>query len=158
MEIILVAAMAMNRAIGLHGRLPWHIPEELELFKEFTLGYPMIMGRKTFESLPGILPKRSHIVLSRNENYKPKGVVTVLSMKEALDFCVGSERVSIIGGEQIFREGMKVATKIRLTMLERNFAGDTFFPPIYPGQFEVISKQTFKHASEPFVIVTYIRT
>jgi dihydrofolate reductase len=73
MEIIIIVAMARNRVIGKDGMMPWHIPEELRLFKKKTMGHPMIMGRKTFESLPGLLPGRRHIVLSRNKNYTPQG-------------------------------------------------------------------------------------
>ena len=87
MEIIIIAAMAQNRVIGRDNKMPWHIPEELRLFKKTTMGYPMIMGRKTFESFPSPLPGRRHIVLSRNKDYTPKGGEYVPSLTDALQTC-----------------------------------------------------------------------
>lgn len=157
MEIIIIAAMAQNRVIGNNNKLPWHIPEELKLFKKTTMGCPMIMGRKTFESFPSPLPGRRHIVLSRNEDYRPKGGEYATSMSEAITMCGDADRVFIIGGAEIFAEGFKVATNITLTLLEKDFEGDIFFPNFSTDTFVETSRVAFPQSSEPFTVVTYLR-
>lgn len=157
MEIIIIAAMAQNRVIGKNNKLPWHIPEELKLFKKTTMGFPMIMGRKTFESFPSPLPGRRHIVLSRNRDYLPTGGEYAASMAEAIDLCGDTDKVFIIGGAQIFAEGFEVATTIALTLLEKNFEGDVTLPDFSSDEFVEESRVAFPEASEPFTIVTYRR-
>jgi len=159
MEVILVVAMAQNRVIGRDNQLPWHIPEELAMFKKVTIGHPIIMGRKTFDSLPGLLPDREHIVLSRNVEYEPEDAIHVTSLVEALEYCrvCKHTRVSIIGGSEVFKEGFNVATMIRLTLLNREVKGDAYLPPIPVEDFEVVDTQTFDKASEKFTIIVYRR-
>lgn len=157
MEIIIIAAMAKNRIIGKDGIMPWHIPEELHLFKKTTMGYPMIMGRKTFESFPNPLPGRRHIVLSRNKNYKPRGGEYAASMAEALRLCGQAEKVFLIGGADIFQQGFAVATSIRLTLLEREVAGDVTFPDFSEEEFVETSRQHYSDGSEPFTVAEYRR-
>jgi dihydrofolate reductase len=157
MEIIIIAAMARNRVIGKDGKMPWHIPEELRQFKKTTMGYPMIMGRKTFESFPAALPGRRHIVLSRNKNYTPPGGEYASSMAEALQLCGSAERVFIIGGAEIFRQGFTVATSMILTLLERDVEGDVTFPNFTEDEFVEVSRQHYPDASEPFTVATYRR-
>ena len=132
MNILLIAAMSTNRVIGRNGKTPWYIPEELAFFKTTTMGYPMIMGRRTFASLPGPLPGRMNIILSRNPAFAPPGTVTAASLKEGLDLCRGRAKVFIIGGSQLFSEAMPLATGIILSVLDREVAGDTCFPEIQP--------------------------
>jgi dihydrofolate reductase len=155
MEIIIIAAMARNRIIGKDGIMPWHIPEELRLFKKTTMGYPMIMGRKTFESFPAPLPGRRHIVLSRNKNYRPPGGEYAASMAEALRLCGQAEKVFLIGGADIFEQGFEVATSIRLTLLEREVEGDVTFPNFSDEEFVEVSRQHYPDGSEPFTVVEY---
>jgi len=157
MEIIIIAAMAQNRIIGSNNKMPWHIPEELKLFKKTTMGCPMIMGRKTFESFPSPLPGRRHIVLSRNKEYQPKGGEYAASMAEAIDMCGEAEKVFIIGGAQIFAKGFEVATTIALTLLERDVEGDVTFPEFSTAEFVEENRVAFPDASEPFTVVTYHR-
>ena len=157
MEIIIIAAMAQNRVIGKNNKLPWHIPEELKLFKKTTMGFPMIMGRKTFESFPSPLPGRRHIVLSRNRDYLPTGGEYAASMAEAINLCGNTDKVFIIGGAQIFAEGFEVATTIALTLLEKSFEGDVTLPNFSSNEFVEESRVAFPEASEPFTIVTYRR-
>ena len=157
MEIFIIAAMAQNRIIGSNNKLPWHIPEELKLFKKTTMGCPMIMGRKTFESFPSPLPGRRHIVLSRNKEYQPKGGEYAASMAEAIDMCGEAEKVFIIGGAQIFAKGFEVATTIALTLLERDVEGDVTFPEFSTDEFVEENRVAFPEASEPFTVVTYHR-
>lgn len=155
MEIIIIAAMARNRVIGRDGKMPWHIPEELRLFKKTTMGYPMIMGRKTFESFPGPLPGRRHIVLSRNTSYKPKGGEYAPTMTEALALCSGAEKVFLIGGAQIFAQGFSLATSILLTLLHRDVEGDVVFPDFSESAFLEVNRQHYPDGSEPFTVIEY---
>lgn len=157
MEIIIIAAMAQNRIIGLNNKLPWHIPEELKLFKKTTMGCPMIMGRKTFEGFPSPLPGRRHIVLSRNKDYQPDGGEYAPSMEEALRMCHGSDKVFIIGGAQIFEQGFDVATAVSLTLLNREVEGDVTFPEFSTEEFLEESRIPYPDGSEPFTVVMYRR-
>lgn len=157
MEIIIIAAMAQNRIIGSNNKLPWHIPEELKLFKKTTMGFPMIMGRKTFESFPAPLPGRRHIVLSRNSNYLPQGGEYAGSLSEAIKLCGNAEKVFIIGGSEIFDHAFDVATTIILTLLHRDFEGDVSFPEFSTDEFVEENRVPYPDASEPFTIITYHR-
>lgn len=137
--------------------MPWHIPEELRLFKKTTMGYPMIMGRKTFESFPAPLPGRRHIVLSRNKNFTPRGGEYTPSMAEALRLCGSAEKVFLIGGADIFQQGLSVATSMILTLLERDVAGDVLFPEFSDEQFIEVSRQHHPDGTEPFTVAVYQR-
>lgn len=137
--------------------MPWHIPEELRLFKKTTMGHPMIMGRKTFESLPGLLPGRRHIVLSRNKDYTPEGGEYAPSMTDALQLCKNEEKVFLIGGAEIFRQGFSVVTSMLLTLLEREVEGDVTLPHFSEDDFIEESRRHYPDGSEPFTIVTYRR-
>lgn len=157
MEIILIAAMAKNRVIGRDNQLPWHIPEELQLFKKTTMGYPMIMGRKTFESFPAPLPGRRHIVLSRNRDYMPKGGEYATSLTDALQLSGLVDKVFVIGGAEIFEQAMKLVTKLMLTYLEREVEGDVIFPVFSKDDFTEEARVHYPDATEPFTVVTYRR-
>lgn len=157
MDIILIAAMARNRVIGKDNKLPWHIPEELQLFKKTTMGFPMIMGRKTFESFPAPLPGRRHIVLSRNLKYKPDGGEVAKSLDHAIALCGDNAKVFIIGGAEIFSQSIDVATTIQLTLIDRDVEGDVSFPYFSESIFREISRTSYPDATEPFTVVTYRR-
>lgn len=156
MDIFLIAAMSTNRVIGRNGKTPWHIPEELRFFKETTMGHPLIMGRKTFTSLPGPLPGRENIVLSRNPSFAPSGVSIAVTLTEALDRCQGQETVFVIGGAQVFSEAMPFATGIILSTLEQEVDGDTCFPEF---SLDVFRATTQKHYTgvDPFTVTIYRR-
>ena len=158
MEITIIVAMARNRIIGKNGKMPWHIPEELSLFKKTTMGHPMIMGRKTFESLPGLLPGRRHIVLSRNKDYKPRGGEYAPDMTSALQLCGQVKKAFLIGGADIFEQGFSVATSIILTLLEREVEGDVTLPDFSDDEFKEESRRHYPDGSEPFTVVTYRRS
>ncbi len=155
MEIIIIAAMASNRTIGRDNELPWHIPEELRLFKKTTMGCPMIMGRKTFESFPAPLPGRRHIILSRNKEYIPKGADGAKSLKKAIEMCAPAEKIFIIGGADVFNQALGLTTKILLTVLDREIIGDVSFPPISKNDFREVSRTRHPDGLEPFTVVTY---
>ena len=122
--ITLVVARAANGVIGRDGRLPWHISADLRRFKRLTMGSAMIMGRRTFESLPGVLPGRRHIVLTRDPNWQVPGVETVQNVEAALQRA-GSEPVTVIGGAEIFQLFLPIATRIELTEVLTDAKGDT---------------------------------
>lgn len=149
--------MARNRIIGRDNKLPWHIPEELRLFKTTTMGYPMIMGRKTFDSFPAPLPGRRHIVLSRNRAFAPQGAECAPSLEAALALCGQSEKVFIIGGRQAFAAAMDIVTTIILTMIDVEVEGDVSFPEFSEKDFHETARVRHPNATTPFTVVTYHR-
>ncbi len=156
MEKIIIAAMAKNRTIGRKGTLPWHIPEELQLFKKTTMGFPLIMGRKTFQSLPGLLPGRDHIVLTTNPAFQADGVKIAHSWDEAFALCEGAEKVFIIGGETIFTRALTMADSLQLTQLHREVTGDRFFPE-FENDFVEVRREEHQGAVEDFTVIYYRR-
>jgi dihydrofolate reductase len=124
-DISLVVARATNGVIGRDGKLPWHLSEDLKRFKRLTMGSAMVMGRKTFDSLPGLLPGRRHIVLTRDENWNAKGAEVARSADAAIELADG-ERISVIGGAEIFELFLPLAGRIELTEVLEEVPGDTF--------------------------------
>jgi dihydrofolate reductase len=125
--ITLVVARAQNGVIGRGGTLPWHIPADLKRFKAITMGTAMVMGRKTFESLPGLLPGRRHIVLTRDQDWRAQGAEVVRSVDEALS-AAGNDPVSVIGGAEVFALFLPLADRIELTDVLAEIEGDTVMP------------------------------
>jgi dihydrofolate reductase len=123
-RITLVVARAQNGVIGRAGKLPWHLPADLKRFKALTMGSVMVMGRKTFDSLPSLLPGRRHVVLTRDPNWSADGAEIARSVEEALELARG-ERVSVIGGAEIFDLFLPLADRIELTEVLENVPGDT---------------------------------
>jgi dihydrofolate reductase len=128
-KITLVAAMGKNRAIGLAGRLPWHLPADLKRFRAITLGAPIIMGRRTHESIGRPLPGRKNIVLTHAPDYRAEGCTVVHSVEEALREAAGEEAM-VIGGASVYRDFLPRADRIHLTLIHGDFPADTFFPEI----------------------------
>ena len=126
-RITLIAAMAGNRAIGLDGAMPWHLPRELKHFKDSTMGKPIVMGRKTWESIGRVLPGRQNIVVTRNPDYSAAGCDVAASLAEAVTAASGPE-VMVIGGGQLYAEAMAVADRMLLTLVECEPEADTWFP------------------------------
>jgi len=176
-KISLIAALSENRAIGKGNQLIWKIPEDLKRFREITFGHPVIMGRKTFESIGKLLPNRTNIIITRDKEYKIKGAIIVHSFEEALstardvilnlsnslrinsvknlggyrdpsvatlsqDDNARREEIFIIGGGQIFEQAIKIADKLYLTIIEKEFKGDTFFPDY--SSFKKVSESEIK--------------
>jgi dihydrofolate reductase len=129
-RIYLVAAVAANGIIGRGGQLPWHLPEDLKHFKQLTLGHPVIMGRRTWESLGKHkpLPGRENIVVTRTPGYDAPGAAVATSLDAALAFCAGETVAFVIGGTQLFEASLPIAAGLVLTEIERDFEGDTWFP------------------------------
>lgn len=139
MSLFLIYARAANGCIGKDGDLPWRLPADLKRFKALTMGKPMIMGRKTFESLPGLLPGRRHIVLTRRERWDSTGAEVVRSVDEALA-SAGDGEVAVIGGAAIFDVFLEHASRVELTEIHADFDGDTFMPELGP-EWEVIGRE-----------------
>lgn len=137
MTLSLIAALANNRVIGKNGGMPWHIPEDLRYFKRVTLGKPIIMGRKTFDSIGRPLPGRDNIVVSRNPKLSVEGARVTHSLQEALDFATDlpSEEVFVIGGAQLYAAVLPDADKLYLTYVDTDVEGDTFFPAFDRGEW-----------------------
>ncbi|HEY9422929.1 MAG TPA: dihydrofolate reductase [Thermoanaerobaculia bacterium] len=139
-EIVLVVARAANGVIGKEGKLPWHLPADLRHFRRVTMGTPMVMGRRTFESLPGLLPGRRHIVLTRDRSWSAAGAETATSAQEALTVADGA-RISVIGGAEVFRLFEDLADAVELTELHFHPEGDTFLPAFAGSRWQEVSRQ-----------------
>lgn len=127
-KIYLVAAVASNGVIGRNGQLPWHLPEDLKHFKKLTLGHPVIMGRRTWESLRGPLPGRDNIVVTGRPGYDAPGAAVASSLEGALALCAGESVAFVIGGNQLFSESLPIAAGLVMTEIHRDYEGDTWFP------------------------------
>jgi dihydrofolate reductase len=139
--VTLIVARAENGVIGRGGGLPWHLPEDLKHFKALTLGTPMVMGRKTFESLPGLLPGRRHIVLTRDPAWHAEGAERAETVAEAVALA-GEPRVSVIGGAEVFRLFLPIADRIELTEIHARAEGDTILPPFDAGYWREVARET----------------
>jgi len=132
-EIVFYVARADNGVIGKDGALPWRLPEDLKRFKAMTMGKPMVMGRKTFESFPSLLVGRRHIVLTRDENWSKPGADVAHSVEEAIALAGEAEEIAVIGGAEVYRLFMPHAHRIELTEVHRWPEGDTKMPPLGAG-------------------------
>lgn len=158
MKIAIIAAVAKNGVIGRsNGEMPWHSKEEFQHFKKTTFGYPLIMGRKTFESLGQPLKGRTNIILSRQENYNPgfEEVLVMRSLQEAYEYCRNKdfEKIFVIGGGYIFPEGMKDADEMIISVMDLEAEGDVFFPEINENTWKITSRDK----RNGFEIVRYER-
>jgi dihydrofolate reductase len=140
-RLYLVAAVAANGIIGVNGRLPWHFPEELKHFKEVTLGHPVIMGRRTWESLKGPLPGRQNIVVTRTPGYQAQGALVAASLQDALKLCASAPKAMIIGGSRLFEESLPVAAGLELTEIRRDYTGDTWFPKYDRSKWREVKRE-----------------
>ena len=128
MIITLIAAMDKNGVIGNKGKLPWNMPADMKYFRDNTRGKPVIMGRKTYESIGRPLPDRPNIIITHDQNYKAEGCIIVNSSDEALKAAGNAEEVMIIGGSQIYKEFLPKVNRMYLTFIDAKFEGDTYFP------------------------------
>jgi dihydrofolate reductase len=149
--------MAKNRVIGANNAIPWHLPNELKLFKSVTMGHHIVMGRKTFESIGRLLPGRTTVIVTRQRGYTVPGAIVVHSIGDALDACGGDSEIFVIGGADIFREALPLANRIYLTIIDAEPAGDTFMPDFDVTQWHQASAESFeadqKHAHSYRAIV-----
>jgi len=138
--VTLVVARAENGAIGRDGKLPWHLPGDLKHFKAVTMGTPMVMGRRTFESLPGLLPGRRHIVLTRDPAWRADGAEVAPDVADAVRIA-DAQQISVIGGAEIFRLFLPLADRIELTEVHARPEADTFMPPFDPAHWREASRE-----------------
>lgn len=148
-RISLIVAIGDNLVIGKQNELLWHIPDDLKRFKQLTLGHPVVMGRKTFDSIIDFLgkplPGRQNIVITRDTSWSYEGVTVAHSLEEAIEAAQETDEVFIIGGEQIYRQALPLAERLYLTRIDDAKEGDAFFPP-YEDQFTtVLAKETREH-------------
>ena len=146
-DIVLVVARADNRVIGKDGAMPWHLSEDLKRFKRITVGKPVIMGRKTFESIGKPLPGRHNIVLTRQPGWRAEGVPVVPNLAEAiaaagLDPRTRADAIMVVGGAEIYAQALPFATRIELTEIHAAPDGDTYFPQLDPARW----RETFREA------------
>ena len=141
-RIALIAAMAANRVIGRENRLPWRLPADLRHFKSMTMGKPVIMGRKTYESIGKPLPGRSNIVVTRDPDYRAQGCRVVHSLEQALDAGAGHDEVMVIGGAELYRQALERAQRMYLTLIKAEVSGDTLFPEIAPQQWRELERES----------------
>ena len=155
MRLALIVAQGLNRVIGNDNKLPWYLPEDLRYFKEVTMGKPIIMGRKTFESIGKPLPGRLNIVITRDSNWSAEGVKVVASLAEAIEvgeaqaLIDGAEETVIIGGAQIYAQSLPLVDRLYLTQVEAEPEGDAYFPEIDFGQWQELGRQSFPAGDQP---------
>lgn len=158
--LTMIAAAAENNALGKDNDLVWHLPDDFRRFKLLTSGHHILMGRKTFESFPKPLPNRTHVVITRKDDYKPDGAIVVNSLEEAVRISKLDEQPFIIGGGEIYKLGMEIADRIELTRVHAEFDADTFFPEIDEEEWELVKEQFHdkdeKH-DHAFTYLTYER-
>jgi dihydrofolate reductase len=157
---ILIAATSLNNALGKDNKIIWHLPDDFKRFKELTSGHYIIMGRKTFESFPKPLPNRTHVVITRQENYHPESCIVVNSIEDAFAICPKDEDVFLIGGAEIYELGLPYVDKIELTLINETFEADAFLPEIDFSKWELIQEEFHlkdeKHAHE-FSFQTFLK-
>ncbi|MFV9484125.1 dihydrofolate reductase [Christiangramia sp. ASW11-125] len=158
--ITMIAAAAENNALGKDDDLVWHLPDDFKRFKRLTSGHHIIMGRKTFESFPKLLPDRTHVIITRKKDYSPENTIVVHSMEEALKVSKLDDEAFIIGGGEIYKMGMEHADRIELTRVHGEFDADTHFPEIDKSEWEIVKDQFHdkdeKH-NYSFTYLTYER-
>ncbi|HEX5539133.1 MAG TPA: dihydrofolate reductase [Methylophilaceae bacterium] len=157
-RLSLIAAIARNRVIGLNNALPWHLPEDLKRFRALTTGHHIIMGRKTYESLNRLLPERTTVIVTRNAEYSVAGAVMANSLPQAIAASAADEEIFLIGGAELYRDGLPLAQTLYVTEIDAEFDGDAFFPEFDLVQWQETARE--KHISAqglPFAYVTYRR-
>lgn len=157
---ILIAAVAENNALGKNNDLLWHLPNDFKRFKEVTSGHHIIMGRKTFESFPKPLPNRTHIIITRQKDFKYEGCIVVQNIEKAIEACPKNEAVYIIGGGEIYAQSIHLADQLDITRVHHSFDADVYFPEIDSETWELTS-ETFHPKDEKhlfdFTFQTFVR-
>lgn len=158
MQLAIISAIASNGVIGIDNRLPWRLPEDLQHFKRLTMGSPMLMGRKTFESLPGLLPGRRHLVVSRQADWRAEGAEVFDSIEAAIAACADLPQLFVIGGGEIYRQAFAFADTLYLTEVNLAPEGDAFFPEFDRSLWQETQRES--HCSDKgieYAFVSYQR-
>lgn len=157
-QLSIIVAIANNQVIGVNNTLPWHLPEDLNRFRALTTGHHIIMGRKTYESLGRLLPGRTTVIVTRNKDYQLEGALIAHSLETALALCKNDDEVFLIGGAELYQDGLKLADKLYLTKVDLTVDGDAFFPEFDLNLWQESSRETHTSAKGlPFSYITYIR-
>ena len=158
--IIMIAAVAENNALGKNNDLLWHLPNDFKRFKEITSGHHIIMGRKTFESFPKPLPNRTHIIITRQNDFVHEGCIIVQNIEKAISVCPINENLFIIGGGEIYQQSISFADQLDITRVHHSFEADVYFPDIDPEIWE-LSSETFHSKDErhlfDYTFQTFVR-
>ncbi|MBO9680548.1 MAG: dihydrofolate reductase [Acidovorax sp.] len=160
MALHLIYARAANGVIGKDGTMPWHLPEDLAHFKQLTQGHPVVMGRKTWDSLPARfrpLPGRTNIVITRQADWQADGAQRAASLEDALALCAQGATVWVIGGAQIYAQALPLADRVEVTEIARDFDGDAHAPTLGPEWVESARSRHVGASGLPFSFVTYVR-
>jgi dihydrofolate reductase len=144
MQLSIIVAMDRNRVIGKGDTLPWHISEDLKYFKRITMGKPIVMGRKTHESIGRPLPGRENIILTRDKNYQSDGCTVLHGVEEIFEHCKDSEEVMITGGSEIYKHIFEKVSRLYLTEVHAEVTGDTFFPEYDRSEWKEVSREDYK--------------
>lgn len=150
----LIVAYAKNNVIGINNTLPWHLPEDLKRFRALTTGHHIIMGRKTYESLGRLLPGRTTVIVTRNMAYKLEGALIAHSLEEAVRICQSDQEVFVIGGAELYQDGLKLADKLYITEVDLLVEGDAFFPTVDVHVWQETSREV--HTSAQGLLFCYI--
>jgi dihydrofolate reductase len=159
--LTIIAAASENNALGKDNQLLWHLPEDFKRFKTLTSGHYIVMGRKTFESFPKPLPNRTHIIITRQNDYQaPEGCVVVSSLEKAMELCPANEEAFVIGGGEIYKQAINVVDKIDVTRVHTSIDADTFFPEIDTNIWKLVFEEF--HAKDDrhdydFTFLTYVK-
>ena len=153
-HLSIIVAVARNRVIGANNTLPWHLPEDLKRFRALTTGHHIIMGRKTYESLNRLLPGRTTVIVTRNSNYWVAGALIASSLQQAIKLCGNDEEVFLIGGAELYREGLKLADKLYITEIDATFEGDAFFPELDKTKWQETLRE--RHTSTQGLNFSYV--
>ncbi len=145
-RLCLVAALASNGVIGANGRLPWHLPEDLKHFKSLTMGQPVIMGRRTWESIGRALPGRRNIVVTRQPGFVAPGAQVAASLEESIALCASATRAFIIGGAELYAAALPIADALELTEIDAAFDGDTKFPAFDRDAWREVRRERHRSA------------
>ena len=149
-RLSLIVAMAKNRVIGADNRIPWHLPNELKLFKRLTMGHHIVMGRKTYESINRLLPGRTTVIVTRQPDYQVPGAIVAHSVVEVIEACAGDDEIFVIGGADLFRETLPLANRLYLTVVDAEPQGDVLMPAFEESAWRESSTESFasddKHA------------
>lgn len=144
MQLSIIVAMDRNRVIGKNDTLPWHISEDLKHFKKITMGKPIVMGRKTHESIGRPLPGRENIIITRDKNYRVEGCTVLHSLEDVFEHCRNVDEVMITGGSEIYKYALEKASRLYLTEVHAEIEGDTFFPEFDRNEWQETGRETFK--------------
>jgi dihydrofolate reductase len=161
MVLAAIVATDINNAIGLNNQLLWNLPADLKFFKQTTMGCPIIMGRKTYESIGRLLPGRKNMIVTRNSNYRVEGAYVHSSLEGAINNCREEEKVFIIGGAEIYKQSLDSISELYRTLVKSEFKADTYFPEINPSRFKKVweehhqsdEKNKYAYAFEKYVRV-----